>query len=190
MTIHELFQGCRRYLIKVDRLENVKISGGDSDAGRVEPVLEFYENVSSPSRLEICLKFIGDQVAGLKVPVHRFIVASVLHAGDGYTVSSAKASSVIVAFEIFHLLLWVQHFLKYTNERSLPRAAPRITPRPSVAPRPSALRRRAARRVTTSASVCAKIPPTSDRPSPWRCVFWNARGDVTRCADACTSNAG
>ena len=119
MTIHELFQGCRRYLIKVDRLENVKISGGDSDAGRVYPVLEFYENVSSPSRLKICLKFIGDQVAGLKVPVHRFIVASVLHAGDGYTVSSAKASSVIVAFEIFHLLLWGQHFLKYTNERSL-----------------------------------------------------------------------
>ena len=66
MTIHELFQGCRRYLIKVDRLENVEISGGDSDAGRVYPVLEFYENVSSALNSEVIKSLVSkSQCIGL-----------------------------------------------------------------------------------------------------------------------------
>ncbi len=93
----------------------MEISGGDINAGGVSPVLIFYENVSSPSRLEVGFKFIGQQVVGLKVVVHPLVVVFALHAGDGYTVSSVKASnslsflnsaSVVVTSEMFHLFYY------------------------------------------------------------------------------------
>ncbi len=97
--------------------------------------------------------------------MHRFVVVFVLRAGARYSVSGAKASnnlsfltsaSVIVAFEIFHLLLWVQHFFKYTHERSRPTAAPRITPPWYVTPRPDGTTRR-----VTCDDVCDRVHQNS-----------------------------